>query len=98
MADSTGSGDAPKKSELERSAGEANSSAVRHPLDPLTAEEFRRITAILRHDRGIDARWRFASIELKEPSKDVVGSFSSSDWISREALVVLWNREDGQAY
>jgi primary-amine oxidase len=101
MADSTGSGDALKRIELERSPGEAateNSTTVRHPLDPLTAEEFRRTTAILRRDRRIDARWRFASIELKEPSKDAVGSFSSGDRISREALVVCWNREDGQAY
>jgi primary-amine oxidase len=86
---------------LERSPGKAatgNSTTVRHPLDPLTADEVRRTTAILRRDRGIDARWRFASIELKEPSKDAVGSFSPGDPISREALVVLWNREDGRAY
>ena len=92
MANPTGSGDASGK------AATANSTVVRHPLDPLTAEEFRETTAILRRDREIDARWRFASIELKEPSKEVVGGFSVGDPISREALVVLWNREDGQAY
>ena len=61
---------------------------ARHPLDPLTTAEFRKTTSILRRDRGIDARWRFASIELKEPSKDTVGRFSAGDQISREALAV----------
>jgi primary-amine oxidase len=101
MADSTGSGDALERTELGRSSDAAateNQAAVRHPLDPLTAEEFRRTAAILRLDKEIDARWRFASIELKEPSKGAVGRFSSGDPISREALVVCWNREDGQAY
>ena len=43
-----------------------------HPLDPLTADEFRAAAAVLRRDRGVDERWRFASIELREPAKDVV--------------------------
>ena len=81
-----------------RAGTTGNSTTVRHPLDPLTVEEFRQATAILRRDRGLDARWRFASIELKEPSKETVRSFSPGDPISREARVVCWNREDGQAY
>ena len=36
-----------------------------HPLDPLTADEFRAAAAVLRRDRGVDERWRFASIELR---------------------------------
>ena len=31
-----------------------------HPLDPLTADEFRAAAAVLRRDRGVDERWRFA--------------------------------------
>ena len=42
---------------------------VNHPLDPLSAEEIRRVAAIVRRDRGVGAGWRFASIELKEPAK-----------------------------
>jgi primary-amine oxidase len=99
MAESTGSGDALKGIGVGRSPGEAGGpTSVGHPLDPLTAGEFRKTTAILRRERGIDTRWRFASIELKEPPKDVVGSFAPGDPISREAWVVCWNREDGQAY
>ena len=43
-----------------------------HPLDPLTAEEIGQAAAIVRRDRGVGERWRIASIELREPSKDVV--------------------------
>ncbi len=62
-----------------------------HPLDPLTADEIRQAAAIVRRDKGITDAWRFASIELKEPAK-------AAPQHDREALVVCWNRTDGQAY
>jgi primary-amine oxidase len=71
---------------------------VQHPLDPLTAEEIRTAAATLRRDRGVDERWRFASIELREPSKAAVRAFTAGDEIRREAVVVCWNRDDGQVY
>jgi primary-amine oxidase len=63
-----------------------------HPLDPLTAEEIRQAAAILRRDRGVGASWRFASIELREPVK------GAPETAAREAIVVGWDRSDGQAY
>ena len=69
-----------------------------HPLDPLTADEFRAAAAILRRDRGVDERWRFASIELREPAKDVVRAFTSGDPIRREARVTCWSRDEGTPY
>jgi primary-amine oxidase len=69
-----------------------------HPLDPLSAEEIRSAAEILRRDRGVGERWRFASIELREPSKQVVREFSPGDPIARAAEVICWNRDDGQAY
>jgi primary-amine oxidase len=69
-----------------------------HPLDPLTADEFRAATAVLRRDRGVDERWRFACIELREPAKDVVRAFRPGDPIRREARVTCWSREEGTAY
>jgi primary-amine oxidase len=72
--------------------------AVGHPLDPLSAEEFRQAVAVLRRERGVDERWRFASIELKEPSKGTLRAYEPGDPIVREAVVVCWNRDDGQAY
>ena len=71
---------------------------VPHPLDPLTADEIRQAAAIVRRERGVGEGWRFASIELKEPAKADVPSLSSGRLTAREALVVCWNRADGQAY
>ena len=61
------------------------------PLDPLSADEFRQAAAILRRDHGVGERWRFASIELKEPVKGAPEG-------PRQAIVVCWNRDGGAAY
>ncbi len=72
-----------------------------HPLDPLSAEEFRQVVAVLRRDRGVvDEGWRFASIELKEPAKDAVRAFdqTGSPTPDREARVVCWSRTEQVTY
>ena len=69
-----------------------------HPLDPLSADEIRQAAAILRRDRKIGDGWRFASIELKEPAKDVLAQLETGGQPeAREAIVVCWDRADGQA-
>jgi primary-amine oxidase len=45
----------------------------------------------VRRDRAVGETWRFASIELKEPAKNAPDS-------GREALIVCWNRADGEPY
>ncbi len=62
-----------------------------HPLDPLSADEIRQAAAILRRDREVTDRWRFATIELKEPPKQGGAT-------DRKATVVCWNRDDGRVY
>ena len=52
----------------------------------------------MRRDRGAGDGWRFASIELKEPGKADLPDLESGRLTRREALVVCWNRADGQAY
>ena len=69
-----------------------------HPLDPLTAGEIRQVAQIVRRDRGVGDRWRFASIELKEPAKAELPELAAGRETRREALAVCWNREDGQTY
>ncbi|HEX4012201.1 MAG TPA: primary-amine oxidase [Solirubrobacteraceae bacterium] len=69
-----------------------------HPLDPLDADEIRRAAAVLRRDQGVTERWRFASIELLEPAKDLVRDWRAGEPIERGARVVCWNRDDGRAY
>ncbi|HXC80963.1 MAG TPA: primary-amine oxidase [Trebonia sp.] len=69
-----------------------------HPLDPLTAGEISKAAAIVRRDRGVGDGWRFASIELREPAKADLPALEDGRLVRREALVVCWNRADGQAY
>jgi primary-amine oxidase len=71
---------------------------VRHQLDPLTADEIRAAVAILRRERGLTERWRIASVELREPAKVAVREHGAGDAVSRAAIVVCWNRDDGRAY
>jgi len=75
---------------------------VGHPLDPLTAEEIRAAAAIVRAQSGVTDRWRFASIDLREPSKQalatVTGPGADEASLPREAEVVGWNRDDGAAF
>jgi primary-amine oxidase len=71
---------------------------VAHPLDPLSADEISQAAAIVRRERGVGDGWRFASIELKEPAKADLPLLESGRLTGREALVVCWNRADGQAY
>ena len=74
--------------------------AAGHPLDPLTADEFRQVASVLRRDRGVGDRWRFASIELREPAKEslTAGCDGTGAPVSRGALAVCWDRDTGLAY
>ena len=49
----------------------------------------------MRRDRGTGESWRFASIELREPGKDLLARGLVT---GREAIAVGWDRADGQAY
>jgi len=69
-----------------------------HPLDPLSADEFRRVAAILRRDSGVTERFRFTSIELKEPAKADVKAWVPGDPIHRSALAVLLDRGENKTY
>jgi primary-amine oxidase len=69
-----------------------------HPLDPLSADEIREAVAIVRRERGVGERWRFASIELREPAKAAARDFTPGEALPREAVVVCFNRDDGRVY
>jgi primary-amine oxidase len=64
----------------------------------LTAAEIRQAAAIVRRDRGVGEGWRFASIELREPAKADLSALEAGQRTARDAVVVCWNRADGQAY
>ena len=71
---------------------------IPHPLDPLTADEIRAAVATVRRERDVGDRWRFASIELREPSKATVREHAEGDPIDRAARVVCWDRDSGSVY
>lgn len=75
-----------------------------HPLDPLTADEVTATTAAVRgadEFQALSDRWRFVTIDLREPGKDEVLSWSAhqdGDRPAREAEVVLLDRGDGATH
>lgn len=69
-----------------------------HPLEPLSADEFRQTAAVLRRDQGVSDSWRFASIELVEPTKASLRDWKAGDPIARRALAVLWDRQDNETF
>jgi primary-amine oxidase len=71
---------------------------VLHPLEPLTAEEITAAVHIVRTERALHERVRFASVMLHEPPKDVVLSFQPGDPITRAAFLILLDNTDGATY
>jgi primary-amine oxidase len=54
--------------------------------------------AILRRDRGVGDRWRFAGIELAEPDKATLLAWRPGEQVIRQARITCWNTEDGRTY
>jgi primary-amine oxidase len=72
---------------------------VTHPLDPLSVDEFRSVAAILRREHDVDAGWRFASIELLEPSKAELQDYEDDGAVpARRATVVCFERAANATY
>ena len=65
--------------------------ALSHPLDGLTGAEMRRVTEILREAGEANERTRYPMIELVEPPKAEVLSWSEGDPEPRRAVVHLRN-------
>jgi primary-amine oxidase len=81
---------------------------VAHPLDPLSADEFASAAEILRRDRGVEPGvpggrpgrgWRFASIEMIEPTKaEITAADSGGAWPPRRAEVICFDRDENATY
>lgn len=70
-----------------------------HPLDPLSAEEFRTVTAILGSEQGVGDGWRYASIELAEPTKSELAAYDTDGTPPpRRAVVVCFNSGENTTY
>ncbi|MCV7424473.1 primary-amine oxidase [Mycobacterium yunnanensis] len=78
-----------------------------HPLDPLSSDEFRAAAAVLRREHQVTATptsgtgrgWRFASMELVEPSKAELARFEDvGDVPPRRAVVICFDRSTNSTY
>ncbi|MFY9633932.1 MAG: tyramine oxidase, partial [Cellulosimicrobium cellulans] len=68
---------------------------VSHPLDPLSREEISRAAAILKDGPAAAESFRFISIELREPEKELLRTGAA---VTREADAVLVNRAEARSY
>ncbi|GAA0995778.1 primary-amine oxidase [Nocardiopsis tropica] len=74
-------------------------SDFQHPLDPLTADEFRAVTRLLADAHDVDENWRYASIEMIEPSKPEIAAFDADGApCERAAQAVLYDRSSNRTF
>jgi primary-amine oxidase len=71
---------------------------TQHPLEPLSAYEFRKTAFILRREGRVGETFRFASIELKEPPKALVKAWRPGDATPRTSFAVVFDRKDNKTY
>ena len=71
---------------------------AQHPLEPLSADEFRQTASILRRGGLVGETFRFASIELNKPPKGEVKAWHPGDAVRRTSFAVVFNREDNKTY
>jgi primary-amine oxidase len=69
-----------------------------HPLAPLTLEEIQAAVRIVREERGLGPKHRFAGLTLNEPPKEQVLSYQPGDTFEREALAVILDGNEGTTY
>ena len=79
-------------------AQHAHSKMVNYPLDPLTAVELELAVSILRREKGLDDSYRFASINLLEPSKNTVLNYKPGEAVEREAFCILLHNREAKTY
>lgn len=69
----------------------AKSERVTHPLQPLTADEIRKATSIVKRAAPYGEDTRFETIELMEPHKADVRAFSTGSPVHRSARVNVFS-------
>jgi primary-amine oxidase len=79
-------------------ASPKRSTAVRHPLEPLTADEIKATVSILRRRKRLAKSVRFVSVVLREPAKARVRRAARLGLAPREANVVLFDNALNHCY
>src|SRR5437868_3625505 len=63
---------------------------TKHPLDPLTADEIRLATKILKDQKAADRRALYSYIALQEPKKADVLAYKQGDPFERRARAIFY--------
>ena len=71
---------------------------ISHPLDLLTAAEIKAAVSVIREEKKLSDRFRFASISLKEPLKNEVLEFTPRSSFKREAFAVILEPKRNKSY
>jgi primary-amine oxidase len=77
---------------------ERPASVTDHPLAPLTLEEVQKAVRVVREERDLGPKHRFAGLTLNEPPKEDVLAFKGGDSFEREAFAVILDGNDGSTY
>ena len=71
---------------------------MRHPLEPLSAEEISLAVSLLKREGKVSSTTRFVSVSLKEPPKDDVHGWNGSTSFPRRAFAVLFDNAANMAH
>jgi len=81
-----------------RSAVALSDSQARHPLDPLSPDEIRLAVAVVRKERQLSESFRFVTVTLNEPPKELVLHPRGGDPTVREAFLVVLDSATGRGF
>src|ERR1051325_9837359 len=71
---------------------------IKHPLEPLTAQEVQLAVSLLKELGKVTPTTRFVSVSLREPDKKLVHPFTGKEPIRREANAVLIDNGTNSCY
>ncbi|MDM5333961.1 primary-amine oxidase [Ureibacillus composti] len=71
---------------------------VLHPLEPLSADEIKLAVEIVKKEKALTDKVRFATVVLEEPDKDVVLNFKKGDAFNRQAALIILEPQTNQTF
>lgn len=69
-----------------------------HPLEPLSASEIELAVQIVKSEKVLTEKVRFAQIVLEEPDKEVVLNFKNGDAFNREVALIMLEPETNETF
>ena len=78
--------------------GNCISKLILHPLEPLNDIEIKMAVDIIKARKQLGNSFRFISLSLKEPAKEMVKNFKPGDVINREVFLVLFDNSKNEGY